>query len=81
MGITGLGSSGFLIIGIVMLILPIWATVVTLRRNDFSLTNKILLIAFSWVIVFTGPVGLIGPILTLVIIYFNKPTEHNGSEY
>lgn len=63
------------IVGFVMLALPIWATIVTLRRDDFSLTNKILLTALSWI------VGFIGPILTLVIGYFNKPAEHNRSDY
>lgn len=72
-----MGLPELLIIGVLGLALPIWATVATLRRNDFSLTNKILLIALSWLALFAGPFGLIGSILTLVIIYFNKPTEHN----
>ncbi len=75
-----MGFPEIFFIAIIFLALPIWATVATLRRIDFSLTNKILLVALSWIVLFAGPLGVIGPILTLVIIYFNKPTEHNRLE-
>jgi len=71
------GPFGFVetILLLLILMLPIWATVLTLRREDFSLANKVLLIAMSWLILFVGQFGLIGSILALAIIFSNKPAE------
>ena len=73
-----IGPLGLLYVAI-LLGLPILATVVTLRRSDISLTNKILLIAFSWLplLMVYSIFGLIGSILTLVIIYFHKLQEQH----
>ena len=74
-----LGSLGFLeiLLPLIALALPIWATIVVLQRNDYSLTNtnKILLLLLTWLI------GLIGPIITLLALYSDDAQETNPLDY
>lgn len=61
-----------LILFLIALGLPIWATVVTLRAVHLTLTQRLLFLILAWV------VGFVGPILTIVLV---KNVEENPQEY
>lgn len=73
--VLGVGIGIFIVLIVVTLSLFIWALVVLIRYREHLETWAIVVGAVGLVCAFVPGYGIIGPIITLLVVYLSKHTE------